>query len=107
MLTGETDAANEVVAERAGDLIHALERSSVADPAKGLSAEELAGRVVRTLALPEIASLRPGLLHEFPVYATRTLDGDETAVTGIADALALTAEGRPLSSTGRRRESLP
>jgi ATP-dependent exoDNAse (exonuclease V) beta subunit len=96
VLTGETDAAEAVLAERAGDLIRALGQSPVADPATGLSADELAGCVVRTLALSEIAALRPELFAEFPVYAARTMDGHETATAGVADALALTAEGRPM-----------
>ena len=95
VLTGETDAAVAALAERAGVLIRALGRSPVADPATGLSAEELADRVVQTLALPEIAALRPELLAEFPVYAARAVGGDETATIGIADALTLTAEGLP------------
>jgi len=95
VLTGETDAAAAALAKRAGELIRALGRSPVANPATGLSAEELAGCVVRTLALPEIAALRPTLLAEFPVYAARTDDGEETATAGIADALTLTAEGSP------------
>jgi len=95
VLSGETDAAEQALAERAGDLIRALGHSPAADPATGLSAQELAGCVARALALLEIASLRPGLLPEFPVYAARTLDGDESAVTGIADAVALTPDGRP------------
>ncbi|WP_028352224.1 UvrD-helicase domain-containing protein [Bradyrhizobium sp. USDA 3256] len=95
VLTGETDAVEAALVERAADLIRALGRAPVADPATGLSAEELAGCVVRTLALPEIAALRPGLLAEFPVYAARAVDGDETATAGIADALTVTSEGRP------------
>lgn len=95
VLTGETDADSAALIERAGNFISALGRSPVADPATGLSAEELAGCVVRTLALPEIAALRPGLLPEFPVYGARAVDGEETATAGIADALTVTAEGRP------------
>jgi exodeoxyribonuclease-5 len=95
VLTGETPEAEAALTERAADLIRALGRSPVADPATGLSAEELAACVVRTLALPDIAALRPGLLAEFPVYAARTSEGVETATAGIADALTLTAEGRP------------
>ena len=95
VLTEETDADPAALIERAGNLIRALGRSPVADPATGLSAEELAGCVVRTLALSEIAALRPGLLPEFPVYGARAVDGEETATAGIADALTVTAEGRP------------
>lgn len=94
VLTGETDAAAAALTDRAGELIQALGRSPVADPATGLSAEELASCVIRTLALAEIAALRPALLAEFPVYAARADDGEETATAGIADALTLTADGR-------------
>ncbi|MBX9757707.1 MAG: UvrD-helicase domain-containing protein [Beijerinckiaceae bacterium] len=95
VLTGETPEAEAALTERAGDLIRALGQSPVADPATGLSAQELAACVTRTLALPDIAALRPGLLAEFPVYAAQAVDGVETATAGIADALTLTAEGRP------------
>ena len=95
VLTGETDANPATLIERAGNLISDLGCSPVADPAMGLSAEELASCVVRTLALPEIVALRPGLMPEFPVYASCAVDGEETARAGIADALTLTAEGRP------------
>ncbi|RWG87090.1 MAG: ATP-dependent endonuclease [Mesorhizobium sp.] len=95
VLTGETDPASAALTKRASELIRALGRSPVANPATGLSAEELAGCVVRTLALPEITALRPALLAEFPVFAARVDHGEETATVGIADALTLTAEGRP------------
>lgn len=95
VLTGETEGAATALAKRATELIHALDRSSVADPANGLSAEELAACVVRTLALPDIAAMRLALVAEFPVYAAQAVDGTETATAGIADALALTPEGKP------------
>jgi exodeoxyribonuclease-5 len=95
VLTGETPEAEAALVERAADLISALGRSPAADPAMGLSAQELAVCVIRTLALPDIAALRPGLLAEFPVYAAQAVDGVEIATAGIADALTLTAEGRP------------
>jgi exodeoxyribonuclease-5 len=93
VLTGETEEAEAVLEERAADLVRALGRSPVVDPSTGLSAQELATCVIRTLALPDIAALRPNLLAEFPVYAAQTVDGVETAAAGIADALTLTAEG--------------
>ncbi len=95
VLTSETPEAEASLTERAADLICALGRSPAANPATGLSAQELAACVVRTLALPEIAVMRPGLLAEFPVYAAQATDGVETATAGIADALTLTAEGHP------------
>jgi exodeoxyribonuclease-5 len=95
VLTGETSDDIATLEQRAGDLIGALGRFPVANPATGLSAAELAGCVARTLVLPEIATLRPGLLAEFPVYAACADDREETATTGIADALTLAADGRP------------
>jgi len=95
VLTGETQDAEADLVERAADLIRSLGRSPVADPSMGLSAQELAACVARTLALPDITALRQGLLAEFPVYAAQAADGVEIATAGIADALTLTAEGRP------------
>jgi len=95
VLTGETQEVEAALAERAADLIRALGRSPVADPAMGLSAEELAACVTRTLALPDIAALRPDLLAEFPVYAAQASDDVETATAGIADALTVGENGRP------------
>jgi exodeoxyribonuclease-5 len=96
VLTGETPEAEAALTERAGHLIRALGQSPVADPATGLSAQELAACVARTLALPDIAALRPGLLAEFPVYAAQAADGVETATAGIADALTVGEDGRPV-----------
>jgi exodeoxyribonuclease-5 len=95
VLTGETEGAETALATRAVELIRALGRSPVGDPATGLSAKELAGCVVRTLALPDIAALRPDLLAEFPVYGAHAVDGVETATVGVADALTVTPEGQP------------
>ena len=95
VLTGETQEEEAALTERASHLIRSLGQSPVTDPATGLSAQELAACVARALALPDIASLRPGLLAEFPVYSAQAADGVETATAGIADALTLTAEGRP------------
>jgi exodeoxyribonuclease-5 len=96
VLTGETPETEAALIERAADLIRALGQSPVADPATGLSADELAVCVVRTLALPDIAALRPGLLAEFPVYAAQSTDGVETATAGIADALTVGEDGGPV-----------
>ena len=46
VLTGETQEAEAALAERAAELIRALGQSPVADPATGLSAQELAACVV-------------------------------------------------------------
>ena len=95
VLTGETEGVPEALIARADDLIRALGRSPVSNPELGLSGQEMAGCVVRTLALPDIAPLRPGLLAEFPVYSAKMLDGAEAATVGIADALTIAPDGRP------------
>ena len=96
VLTGEIQEAQAALTERAGHLIRALGQSPVADPATGLSAQELATCVTRSLALPDIAALRPGLLAEFPVYSAHATDGVETVTAGIADALTVDVDGRPV-----------
>lgn len=96
VLTGEVPEAEAALTERAGHLIRALGQSPVADPATGLSGQELAACVARILALPDIAALRPGLLAEFPVYSAQAADGVETATAGIADALTIGEGGRPV-----------
>ncbi|HRX41125.1 MAG TPA: 3'-5' exonuclease, partial [Parvularculaceae bacterium] len=90
VLTGETDATAERLAERAGELIRALGGAPASDPASGLSTQELSDCVIRTLSLPEIAALRRRLCAEYPLYAAQTVDKTETVTVGVADALALT-----------------
>src|SRR3546814_11455715 len=67
----------------------------MADPSQGLSPDELAGCVVRTLALPEIAELRPTLVPELAVYAAVEVDGVEQVTGGIDDATSFDNAGRP------------
>lgn len=96
VLTGEIAEVPAALARRAEELIRALGKLPVADPVAGLAPDELAGCVIRTLTLPEIVALRPALLPEFPVYALRTEDTELVATVGIADALTVSAEGRPV-----------
>ena len=95
VLTGETEETMAALVARARFLICALGRPVVDDPAMGLAPEELAGCVVRALSLPEIAALRPRLLPEFPLYASRVTNDAEEVTTGIADAIALGSDGTP------------
>ena len=95
VLTGETAQDGATLAERAQSLIIALGCPAFKDPSQGLSPAELAGCVTRTLALPEIAELRPILTPELTVYASVVVDGAEQARAGIADAVAMGADGRP------------
>lgn len=95
ILTGECDEAGEALNARATDLIRALGEEPSSDPANGLSPEELAGCVTRTLTLSEVADLRPSLLAEFPVYALQQENAELVATAGIADALTVDPEKRP------------
>ncbi|KDP87800.1 ATP-dependent endonuclease [Cupriavidus sp. SK-3] len=95
VLTGETDDAVEALAARAAELIPMLGEDAHEDAAVGLSAAEMAGCVARTLALPEIAALRPTLVPELPVYASTDKVTTEEATVGIADAASFAHDGTP------------
>lgn len=95
ILTGETRDDPATVVARAAELIRSLGRAPDAEPATGIAAEELADCVTRTLALPQIAALRPDLQAEFPVYGIQAEGTGESATAGIADALTLSATGAP------------
>ena len=93
LLTGETGNDPAVLVDRATTLVQALGHDPVDDPAKGLSAVEIAGCITRTMALPEIAELRPMLVPELPVYASTFLEGVEHATAGITDATGFASDG--------------
>jgi exodeoxyribonuclease-5 len=95
VLTGETAEDVAALTERARSLVAALGRTAVEDPSRGLSPDELAACVTRTLALPEIAMHRPDITPELPVYASALVDEVEQATAGIADAIALGPDGTP------------
>ena len=95
VLTGETAETGPALVARAEALIRALGQRVADDPAQGLAPAELAACVARALALPEIVALRPGLLPEFPVYASTLTEEQEEATAGIADAIAFGADGAP------------
>ena len=93
VLTGETaDTAPELEA-RATFLIEELELPIADDPARGLARAELAQCVVRSLAIPEVAALRPRLVPEVPVYAFQSTEEAELVTVGIADAIAFGPDG--------------
>ena len=95
VLAGETAETIPDLLARAETLIHALGRPVADDPALGLAPSELAGCAVRALSLPDIVALRPGLMAEFPVYASTLTDTHEEATAGIADAIAFDSDGAP------------
>jgi len=95
ILTGETADDTVALTERARALIVAIGKTVVDDPSQGLSPDELAGCVTRTLALPEIVELRPTLAPEFSVYASIVVGDVEQAAAGITDAISFGPDGKP------------
>lgn len=95
VLTGETADDLAALTARAGDLVGALGREPGTDAAAGLSPDEMAGTAARTLAMPEIAALRPRLIAELPVYGIGEEDAVELATFGVVDALCVSADGTP------------
>lgn len=93
VLTGETPDDLASLASRSEELVRQLGLAPSSDPADGLSPKELAGAVFRTLALPEIAAVRPRLIPECPIHASTPEGAAERIVSGIADALAVEADG--------------
>jgi exodeoxyribonuclease-5 len=96
VLTGEAEEAIPALAARAEVLIRSLGQPIANDPAQGLMPGELAGCVIRALSAPEVAALRPTLMPEVPVYASKVLGNHEEATAGIADAIACSPDGKPL-----------
>jgi exodeoxyribonuclease-5 len=95
VLTGETADDLGGLTARAGDLVRALGCEPGTDACAGLSPDEMAGTVARTLAMPEIAALRPLLIAELPVYGISEEDAVELATFGVVDALCVGADGTP------------
>lgn len=84
LLTGELPSNKEAAAVRAGVLLSQL--VSAADDVRPLPAPtEMAETSLRTLALPEIAALKPYLVPELAIWAARGTH----LVAGRADALAI------------------
>ena len=107
VLTGETAEEETAVPARAEILIRALGRPVTDDPAQGLAPAELAGCVLRALALPEVAALRPGLVPELPVYGSTETGSQEEATHGIVDAIAFDKDGAPKVVIGRKSDVDP
>ena len=95
VLTGEMSETVADLIARAETLIRALGRPIADNPVGGLVPAELAGCVVRALSLPDIVTLKPGLIPEFPVYASTLTDTHEEVMAGIADAIAFDSHGAP------------
>jgi hypothetical protein len=93
VLTAETSATGAALYRRAGELIAQLGLEPNSDPASGISPGELAAAMERTLNLAEIAQLRERLVPEHTIFARESSPAGEILVSGIADAVALDAEG--------------
>jgi exodeoxyribonuclease-5 len=96
VLTGQTEETLPDLTARAAILILALGQPVALDPDSGLTPAELAGCTIRALSAQEVAALRPTLMPEIPVYASAALQGYEEATAGIADAIAVGPDGKPL-----------
>jgi CRISPR-associated exonuclease Cas4 len=92
VLTGELLEERTALEARAGELVAQLEVEAE-DAAKSPGAGELAATVLKTLALPDIASLRSSLVAELPIYAA---PDPWTAIAGRVDALATDPDGTPI-----------
>lgn len=94
LLTGETLDDDKALVERAAELLAHLGIAPSADPKLSISPTELAETIMRTLRLPEIATLRPRLVPEHTVYGHLTSTDSDNLVSGIADAVAVDGNGR-------------
>ena len=86
-------AAAPELHRRAAELIGQLGLEAENDPARGISPAELAGTVQHTLALPEVAQLRERLVPEHHIFGHERTAVGEILVAGVADAVALDAQG--------------
>ncbi|TPG53646.1 ATP-dependent endonuclease [Roseomonas nepalensis] len=88
VLTGETSETKEALAGRGAELL-----AQVALAPNDADTLEMADAVMRGLAVPEIAAVRSRLVPEWPVAVSRLLDGAETVILGVADAVVLEPDG--------------
>ncbi|MET3482769.1 UvrD-helicase domain-containing protein [Methylobacterium sp. 1973] len=94
VLTGEVDERDGLV-DRARLLAQQLGSSGEGGRPVVLDPADIAACVTRALALPQVAGIRGRLRAEVPVYGFETLEEEERATAGVADALACDDEGRP------------
>ena len=93
VLNGETPDDAPALVARTKELLIQLAIAPSESAKDGIAPEEIAATVVRTLNLPEIAEMRPRLVPELVVLASRQGDQREIIVSGIADAVAYDPEG--------------
>jgi exodeoxyribonuclease-5 len=88
ILNGEADPDAEAVEGRARELVQQILAANPEKPPK-LHSSEIAGCVLRTLALPAVAALLPVLVPEVGVASAASDGAVETLVNGVADAVAV------------------
>ena len=59
----------------------------------GPVAVELTATVLRTLALPDVVTLRPRLVPELPLFGSQTHEGGKVLLSGQVDAIAFDEAG--------------
>jgi exodeoxyribonuclease-5 len=89
VLTGETEDAPEALAARGGVLSDQLGLTGEGRP----DPAEMARAVRRGLERVEIAAIRAKLKAEWPIASTALAGGEELVVLGVADAVAVEADG--------------
>ena len=94
VLNGEIVDDTASLSARANELMAQLEIAPADDARTGIVPAELAETVARTLSLPEIVALRPRLIPEMTVYGHEQSPQGELLVAGVADAVALDADGK-------------
>lgn len=93
VLTGETCDTKTDLETRAAELVRQVGQEPAADPKVGISPVELAATVLRTLALPDVATLRPRLVSELPLFGSQADEGGEILLSGQVDAIAYDGSG--------------
>jgi exodeoxyribonuclease-5 len=93
VLNGETADDAPALVARAKELLAQLAIAPSKTAKDGISPDEIAATVMRTLNLPEIAEMRPRLVPELVVLASHSDDEREIIVSGIADAVAYDTKG--------------
>ncbi len=94
ILNGETGDDQVSLVARAAELMTQLGITPSERSSDGISPAELAQTIRRTLAIPEIATLRPRLVAEHTIFGREAGEDAEVLVSGVADAVAYDSEGR-------------
>ena len=93
ILTGEVEETQAALASRAETLMREL---VIDAPSQAVLPDrsEIAATALKTMRLPEIAALRPGLIPEMTLFGISEDGTAQTALSGRADAIAF-EEGQP------------